>query len=134
MAATWDNDFDALDNESSCNEDDSPCAIRTMITVIMKPSNTSREYSSRKDDEDEDAEDIQLAFDKLYIEIINPTKANTKLKKKNKESKEKSTSLVTSLDELCKTLSEEVDEKKRAIESNALLLRKMQELKSKIRT
>lgn len=94
MTATWDDNFNASDDESLCSEDDSFHGVRALKAVIAEPSNDVEEYfSNKEDDEEEDVEDMQETFDKLYIESIDLVNANTKVRNEKKELKEKSTSL-----------------------------------------
>lgn len=80
MVVTWDDDYDISDDESSSDEDELLHAIRPLATIIELP-NIEEDSCS---DEDEDAEVIQEAFNKLYLVSIELAKANSKLKKKRK--------------------------------------------------
>lgn len=59
-----------------------------MIVFTKDSTDVIEEYPNSEDDED--VEDIQEAVGRLYVEMIELSKANSKLKKENNELKEKS--------------------------------------------
>lgn len=95
----------SLEDELSYNEDDSFSTTRAMLAITDLPIESEEELSSN-DDGDEEVEDIDDAFNKLYLKSLELAKENSRLRMKNLELKDKYTFLQSKLEELGKSLEE----------------------------